>query len=278
MILGLFVASLVLSTQNTGSYPTAALSAQTQHIATIVGIFPSAAGTDGDAPRRQQEMERLVAAALDVDIATAGINNEINELTEEQVRLQSHSDSKVKKLTIAGILFGVAALIGELIEFNEDQERLGSVIETAAASAGIALGVIVLREEDHGKTRRDLRFNMLAQMLERPALPTSVYPDVVWTYLNSELPGTAGATPRQQLMKHWSQDKLLGKNGRDEATVDSLTSTPSRPNGHVDLTLDDIQARIAMLTDVSARIALMKRGLRDLMSETNVEASSQTAS
>ena len=63
-------------------------------------------------------MEKLVAAGLDVDIATAGINNEINELTEEQVRLQSRSDSKVKKLTIAGILFGVAALIGELIEFD----------------------------------------------------------------------------------------------------------------------------------------------------------------
>ena len=118
---------------------------------------------------------------------------------------------------------------------------------------------------------------MLAQMLDRPALPTSIYPDVVWMYLNSELPGSAGATPRQQLMKHWSQDKLLGKKGRDEATVDSLTSTPSRPNGHVDLTLDDIQARIAMLTDVSARIALMKRGLRDLMSETDGDATAQTA-
>jgi hypothetical protein len=277
MILGLFVASLVLSTQNTGSYPTAALSAQTQHIATIVGIFPSAAGTDGDAPRRQQEMERLVAAALDVDIATAGINNEINELTEEQVRLQSHSDSKVKKLTIAGILFGVAALVGELIEFDADRERLGATIETVAAAAGIALGVRALREEDHGKTKRDLRFNMLAQMLDRPPLLTSIYPGVVWTYLNSELPGSAGITPRQQLMQHWSQDQLLGKKGPDEATIDNLTSTPSRSTGHVDLKLGDIEARIAMLTDVAARIGLMKKGLRDLMAETDGETTTQTA-
>jgi hypothetical protein len=276
MILGLFIASLVLSTPNTGPSPTAALSAETKQIATIIGIFPSVAGTDGDAAaRRQQEMERLVAAALDVDIATAGINNEINELTEERVRLQSRSDSKVKRLTIAGILFGVAALVGELIEFDADRERLGAVIETVGAAAGIALAVRELREADHGKTKRDLRFNMLAQMLDRPALPTSIYPRVVWTYLNSELPGSAGVTPRQQLLQHWSQDKLLGKKGRDEATIDNLTSTPSRPAVHVDLRLDDIEARIDMLTDVSARIGLMKKGLRDLMGETDGEATTQ---
>jgi hypothetical protein len=56
-------------------------------------------------------MRRLIAAALDVDIATAGINDEINELSEEQVRVQSLSDSRVKKLAIAGILFGAASLI-----------------------------------------------------------------------------------------------------------------------------------------------------------------------
>jgi len=33
-------------------------------------------------------LDRLVAAMLDVDIATPGINNEINQLNEEQARLQ----------------------------------------------------------------------------------------------------------------------------------------------------------------------------------------------
>jgi hypothetical protein len=151
------------------------------------------------------------------------------------------------------------------------------VIETAAAAAGIALGVLALREVDHGKTKRDLRFNMLAQILDRPALPTSIYPDVVWTYLNSEPSASAVATPRQQLLQHWSNDKLLGKKGRDEATIDKLTNAPATPSGHVDLKLDDIEARIAMLTDVSTRIGLMKKGLRDLMAETDGEAGGQTA-
>jgi hypothetical protein len=269
---GLLVALLVLSTQNAGPHTTAALSAETKHIAMLIGIAPPVPGADGDGTTGRQpelEMERLVAAMLDVDVATAGISNELNQLNEEQARLQSRSDSRFKKLAIAGIVIGVAALVGELIEFDEDRERLGSVIETVAASAGIALAALAMRE-GHGRTKRDLQFNMLAQLLDRPALPNSIYPDVVWSYLTSELPG-AGATPRQLLLQHWSQDNLLGKKGRDAATIDSLTSTRSRPTGHVDLKRDDIEARIAMLTDVGARVALMKKGLRDLMAELTAE-------
>jgi hypothetical protein len=265
MAQGLFVALLLLSSRPNAVQTSAALSSETQRIAMIIGMPPRVPGKDGDAAGRSpEEMEKLVAVGLDVDIATAGINNEINELTEEQALLQSRSDSKIKRLTIATILFGAAALVGELIEFDSDKERLGSVIETAAAAAGVALGVAALRETDHGKTRRDLRFNMLAQVLDRPALPTSTYPAVVWSYLTRELPGS-GSSPRQLLLQHWSQGKLLGKQGRDEATIDSMTSTHNDATFSVALTLDDIQARIAMLTDVSVRIATMKKGLRELM-------------
>jgi hypothetical protein len=273
---GLVIALLVLSTQNAGPHTTAALSAEAKHMAMLIGIAPPVPEADGNgdgtAGRQPEvEMDRLVAAMLDVDIATAGINNEINQLNEEQARLQSHSDSRMKKLTIAAILGGVAALVGELIEFDESHERLGSVIETVAASAGIALAAVALREEGHGRTKRDLQFNMLAQMLDRPALPTSSYPDVVWSYFTSQLPGAAGATPRQLLLQHWSEDNLLGKKGRDEATIDRMTSTRARPSTHVDLKMDDIGARIAMLTDVAARVALMKKGLRDLIAELTAE-------
>jgi hypothetical protein len=261
---GLLIALLVMSARHPAAHTSAAFSTDTQHIAMIIGMPLRVPGTDGDAARRSpEEMEKLVAVGLDVDIATAGINNEINELTEEQARLQSRSDSKIKKLTFATILFGAAALVGELIEFDADKERLGAVIETAAAAAGVALGVAALHETDHGKTERNLHFNMLAQVLDRPALPTSTYPAVVWSYLTSELPGSGGS-PRELLLQHWSQGKLLGKKGRDEATIDSMTSSHNGAPTPVTLTLDDIQARIAMLTDVSVRIAMMKKGLREL--------------
>ena len=277
----LSIALLLWSTQIAVPQTMASLSAETQHIAAIIGLAPvdpGTDGTDGDAAVDQQrQMERVVACLLDADIAIAGINNEISDLQQEQARLHSRSDSRVKKLTIAGILLAAGGLVGELIEFNESRETLGSIIESAAAAASVVVGVLALREEDHGKTRQDVHFNMLAQVLDRPPLATSTYPDVVWKYLNSELPGSAGPTPRQQLLTDWSRNKLLGKKGRDEATIDSLTSTHASTTTHVRLSIDEIEDRVSMLTDTAAHIALFKKALRDLMAETDGKATTQTA-
>jgi hypothetical protein len=273
--------ALLLSTQLAVPPTVASRSAETQHIAAIVGLAPDAPategtdgangtdGTDGDATVQQpRKMDRVVVSLLDADIAIATINNEISELNQQQARLRSRSDSRIKKLTIAGILLAAGGLTGELIEFDASRETFGAIIESAAAAAGVVVGVLALRQEGHGRTRQDVHFNMLAQVLDRPAMATSTYPDVVWKYLNSGLPGSGGATPRQQLLTVWSQNKLLGKKGPDEATIDSLTSTHAAATTHTRLSIDDIEDRVSMLTDTAARIALLKQGLRDLVAET----------
>lgn len=218
-----------------------------------------------------------MGCSLDADIAIAGINNEISDLQLEQERLHARSDSRIKQLTIAGILAAGGSLIGELIALHESGETLGAIIQSVADGAALVVGTLALREEDHGRTRQDVHFNMLAQMLDRPPLATSVYPDVVWKYLNSEPAGATGVTPRQQLLADWSRDKLLGKNGRDEATIDSLTSTHTRTTTQVRLSIDDIQHRVSMLTDTAAHIASLKKGCRDLIAETDGAATTQTA-
>jgi len=100
---------------------------------------------------------------------------------------------------------------------------------------------------------------------------------VVWKYLNSEPAGAAPVTPRRQLLADRSRDKLLGKNGRDEATIDSLTSTHPRSTTHVRLSIDDIQGRVSMLTDTATHIASLTKGCRDLIAETDGGATTQTA-
>jgi hypothetical protein len=139
------------------------------------------------------------------------------------------------------------------------------------------ISALALRQEGHGRARQDVHFNMLAQMLDRPPLATSVYPDVVWKYLNSKPVGAAGVTPRQELLTDWSRDKLLGKNGRDDATIDSLTSTHARTTTQIRLSIDDIQHRVSMLTDTAAHIASLKKGCRDLIAETDGAATTQPA-
>jgi hypothetical protein len=222
----LSLALLLLSTQIAVPQTTASFSAETQHVAAIIGLFPVAPGTDGadgdTAVDRQRRVERVIACVLDADVAIAGINNEISDLQLEQARLQSRSDSLVKKLAVAGILIAGGGLVGELLEFDASKETLGSIIESATAAVGVVVGALALREEGHGTTKQDVHYNMLAQMLDRPAMATSAYPDVVWKYLNSEGTVSAGVTPRQQLLADWSRNNLLGKKGTDEGTVDTI--------------------------------------------------------
>lgn len=267
---GLFIALLVLSAQTAFPQTTTLRSAEARHIATIIGFTPVAGdGTDGDAAIDQQRhTDRVLASLLDADLAIASINNEISDLQQEQARLQARSDSRVKKLTIAGIIAAGGSLIGELIALEESGEALGAIIQSVTDGAAVVVWALALREEDHGRARRDVQYNMLAEVLDRPPLATSTYPGVVWKYLNTAPPGSAGVTPRQQLLKDWSGQKLLGKKGRDEGTIDSLTSTRAGATAHVRLSIDEIKDRVSMLTDTAAHIALFKKGLRDLMAET----------
>jgi hypothetical protein len=265
------LALLLLSTGIAVPQAMTSLSAEVQHVAAIVGLDPIASAMDGTeggaAVDRQRRIERVIACVLDADVAIAGINNEISDLQLEQARLQARSDARVKTLAIAGIVFAAGGLVGELFEFDASKETLGSIIESVAAAVGIVAGAFALREEHHGRTRQDVQYNMLAQMLDRPAMATSTYPDVVWKYLNSAGAGSAGVTPRQQLLTDWSRNKLLGKKGRDEATIDSLTSTHAGTTTHRRLTIDEIEDRVSMLTDTAAHIALFKKALRGLMTE-----------
>jgi hypothetical protein len=270
----LFIALILVSAQIAFGQTITSRLAETQHIAAIIGLPPVGGmdgtdGADGDrAAARLGQTNRIVRSLLDADLAIASINNEISDLQQEQARLQSRSDARIKQLTIAAILLAGGGLVGELMEFRASFETLGSIIESVAEGAGIVIGALALREEDHGRTRRDVTFNMLAQVLDRPPLETSTYPDVVWKCLNSELPGSAGVTPRQQLLTDWSRNKLLGKKGRDEATIDSATSTHAGMTTRRRLSIGEIQDRVSMLTDTAAHIALFKRGLRDLIAET----------
>lgn len=266
---GLCIALLLLTAHTAFPQTTTPRSAEVQHIATIIGFTPVAGdGTDGDATVDQQRRtDRVVLSLLDADLAIAGINNEISDLQQEQARVQSRSDARVKRLAIAGVIAAGGTLIGELIGLKESGETLGGIIQCVADGVALVVGALAVRDEDHGRAKQDVQYNMLAQVLDRPALATSTYPGVVWRYLNTA-PSGSGVTPRQQLLKDWSGNKLLGKKGRDEATVDSLTSTHGGRTTHARLTIDEIKDRISMLTDTAAHIALFKKGLRDLMAET----------
>ena len=81
-------------------------------------------------------------------------------MNEELAGLRSHSEDRLNKLTVAGIVFGVGDLAGQLLEFNTTEQHLALIFATCAAAAGVIVAVLSLRSEHHGKANQDVRFNI----------------------------------------------------------------------------------------------------------------------
>jgi hypothetical protein len=122
-----------------------------------------------------------------------------------------------------------------------------------------------LHQQHGGRHALGIAPNMLAKIFDRPAEFHSDYPGEVWTYLNSVAPSVPGTeTRRAQLIKEWIElgriDRPDTEKGRSK--VELLTSPISAQRA---LTIDVLADRAAMLSDVRAHVALMKRDLSKLM-------------
>jgi hypothetical protein len=103
---------------------------------------------------------------------------------------------------------------------------------------------------------------MLAEFFERPALPDSKYPATIWAFLDEAAPnGPDGLTRRQQLIQTWVEVKRIDS----LASADKIRRLTSQPAERLDLSIDDLEDRAAMLQDVRARISFLKRDLGALI-------------
>jgi hypothetical protein len=103
---------------------------------------------------------------------------------------------------------------------------------------------------------------MLAEFFERPALPDSQYPATMWIFLNEPaLNSPDGVTRRQQLLQTWVEVKRIDS----LASADKIRRLTSQPSERLDLSIDDLEDRAAMLQDVRARISFLKRDLGALI-------------
>ena len=88
------------------------------------------------------------------------------------------------------------------------------------------------------------------------------YPATVWTFLNEPAPNAAnGVTRKRQLLDTWVSVKRIDSLESWEK-IDRVTSQPSQL---LQLSIDDLEDRAAMLQDVRARISFLKRDLGNLL-------------
>jgi hypothetical protein len=212
----------------------------------------------------QRVMERVMSASLQVDATIAQIDNEIARANEVRGFLADKRDRRVSRANLLSVIIGGglgATSSGLQLSSTLTKPAAAVGIGAGTASAGLALAGI--HAQPGGTQVFDFSSNMLAEFFDRPMLADSHYPETVWTFLSEAPPNGmgGGGTRREQILQSWVQLKRIDSlESRDK--IDHLSS---RPEDGLRLSIDDYEDRAAMLGDVRARVAYLKRDLGVLL-------------
>jgi len=241
----------------------------------LIGIYPeiqrlqelSSSGAAADRWQllwlHQRISEQVMATSLQVDATIAQIDNEISRANELRGYLSDRRDSTVNRLNLLGIIIGggVGATSAGL-GFSDSLTKPAAAVGVAGGVLSAGFGLAGLHAQNGKSSHFDFISNMLAEFFDRPALSNSLYPAVIWAFLNQPaILGPEDVSRKQQLLESWVQVKRINSLSNKDK-IDRLTSEPSQ---NLLLSIDDLEDRAAMLEDVRARISFLKRDLDTLV-------------
>jgi hypothetical protein len=219
---------------------------------------------------RQEITERVLSTSLEIDSVNAIIDSEIEQIRGIRADLQAQSDKAQNIINIASIVTGgVAGAVTSALQFKPSTVNLGNGIGVAGGAGSVLLSVIGIHKQGGGRRSLGDSPRMLARFFGRQpeateAIP-SIYPEEVWSYLNSAPPSQPiTATRREQLIAKWSSEGRINQDGsaKGERRIETMSSNISQLRK---LTINDLNDRVVMLLDVRARVSLMKRGLSEIL-------------
>jgi len=221
---------------------------------------------------RQDILETVTAASLEVDGVLAELESERARLSELSAALQARRDRAVNLNNVAGLITGTGLGIAvNAMQFSSSTANLGNGLGVGSGIASTVLSIIGIRQQ-HGPQHSVGRIpNMLAPLFSRPAELNSDYPEAVLAYLRSVPPGEpADAGSRlDQLMAEWKVAGRVGQSGNAK-TDQKIARLTSSLHEKTRLSIDDLSDRMAMLGDVTGRVGLMKRDLAGVMRSVRV--------
>jgi hypothetical protein len=250
---------------------------QLMHTARIIGVRPqlrelinlTRSQTDPSklTPLRQNILEKVVAASLQVDATIAQIDNEIAQSNEVRGYLSDKKDKAVNRANLLSIVTGgTLGATSEGLQLPSGQNKTSSIVGIAAGAVSSSLAISGIRAQKGGTRLFDFNSNMLAALFDRSTLDDSRYDPIVWSFLNDVAPtDQGGLTRKERLIQTWITLKRIDlpstSAGRNK--IDRVTSQPS---DQLLLTIDDLEDRAAMLADVRAKVSFLKRDLAALLS------------
>lgn len=259
--------------------PLSPIPANAEQVANLIGIMPLvqrvrvlACGRNQvstisveELAFRQQITEAVLTASLDVDGISAEIDYERAQILDLRELLSKANDRRVHLLTLASIVAGTGSgVVGTAMQFSNRTAIAGDIVGVAGGSAGVILTVLGLRQPGRARSL-GIAPNMLAPIFGRRPELQSVYPQDVWTYLNTP-PATdprVNVPWKDELITEWVRQGRIGAPNApgSQKKIDQLTS---RIAEHERLSIGSLTDRSAMLADLGARVSLMNRDLRDL--------------
>ena len=211
---------------------------------------------------RQQILERVTGTSLQVDATIARIEGEVAQANEYRNVLSEKRDRLEDRLNLAGFATGGAlGVVSSALQISAKHAKAGNSVGIGAGVIVTAISVMSLRAQKGKAASLTFRSNMLAPLLNRPTESVDVYSPVVLAFLDS-VPAVdpEHLTRKQRLMKTWLEmgrlDDLNTPKGQKK--IDRLTEFSA---GGSQQSIDDLYDRRAMLEDLRAKVALIKRDL-----------------
>jgi hypothetical protein len=179
---------------------------------------------------RQDILETVTAASLEVDGVLAELESERARLSELSAALQSRRDRAVNLTNVAGLITGTGlGIAGECHAVQQLHREPGQ-------RSGSRFGHRFDRAVDHRNSpaarsaaQRGQNSQHAAPLFARPAELNSDYPEAVLAYLRSVPPGepAVAGSRLDQLMAEWKEAGRVGQSGntKNDQKIARLTSS-----------------------------------------------------
>lgn len=216
---------------------------------------------------KQQLLESETSATLDIDGVLAEISAERSDLSDLRTTLQGRRDRTVGYLNAASLITGSGVGIAvNATQLSNSTASAGDYLGIGSGIASTILSLVAVRKMHGPQQSVGTVPNMLAPLFDQNAVLNSYYPPEVLKYLDSVPPtqDPGRGTRLEQMKSAWVNQGRIGSSSSEKNHAKILALTSSE-NQNVKLSIDDLSDRIAMLNDVGARVALMKRDIATLM-------------
>jgi hypothetical protein len=209
---------------------------------------------------RQRLTELLLLTLFEITSATAELTCERDRADQVADRIDEIDGARVKRLTIASILFGgIAGIVSGGIGLAAGASIGGEAADVAGGVLASWFGVSALFTHSEVEFRHER--NVLQEIWDDPAEP-HLFSPTIWRYLH-RVRDEGGKVPREQVLESWHQAGRLGENGSsDEQDRRRLFFGTGGRYGAAEL-----HARASMLETLEASVRVLYEQLEVLMRE-----------